>query len=102
MLRIEIVTDSTQPLCKVDCGTDWSQPGAIDNARKALRDRFGDRVRLEYIDISNDSGKRRKLGKKVAYPLLLADGQIRLSGQFELRQVLDIAEASLEIGASTS
>lgn len=102
MLRIEIVTDSTQPLCKVDCGTDWSQPGAIENARSVLKERFGDRVRLEHIDVSRHRGMRRKLGKGVNFPLLLADGQIRLSGQFELRQVIDTAEASLEIGASTS
>jgi len=37
--------------------------------------------------------------RNLLLPLLLIDGEPRISGQFDLRQLLDAIEAALEMGA---
>ncbi|MDP2920081.1 MAG: hypothetical protein Q8O43_07690 [Dehalococcoidia bacterium] len=98
MLNIEIVTDKNQPACAENCGTDWSQPEALANVREQLLKLFGNRVRLKHTIVSNAEDHRRRLGKSPGFPLLLANGEVRLSGQFDLRQVIDIAQTQLEMG----
>jgi hypothetical protein len=96
-LHIEIISDGRQSLCQSECSTDWSQPEVQTRAKIDLQERFGDRIRLDYVDI-RDSDKRDS--KETSYPFLIIDGHIRLSGQFDMRQLMEIVETQLEIGAT--
>jgi len=96
-VRLTVIGNSRAPACQADCGADWSQPETLFQARLALRERFGGRVRIDYVDAEHNKGRLKLPPGEKAYPLLTVDGSIRLSGRFDLRQVMDIAEAQLEM-----
>jgi hypothetical protein len=99
-LRLTIVGNGQAALCEAGCGADWSRPETLAKARQTIRDRFGDRVRIEYVDVARKPGKLRLPDSEKSFPLLLVEGNIRLAGQFDIRQVLDITEAQLEMGVA--
>lgn len=96
-VRLTVVGGSRAPLCQANCGADWSQPETLSQARLALQARFGGRVRIDYVDAERNKDRLKLPAGENDYPLLMVDGNIRLSGQFDLRQVTDIAEAQLEM-----
>ncbi len=96
-LHIEIISDGRQSLCQSECGTDWSQPEVQAQVKSDPQVRFGDRIRLDYVDIRYSD---KRYSKETSYPFLIINGHIRLSGQFDMRQLLEIVETQLEIGAS--
>lgn len=96
VLRLTVVGNSRAPLCRADCGMDWSLPETLAQARQALQEHFGDHVKIEYVDIAH-SKKSTRRAKGTSYPLLMVDGNVRLAGQFDLRQVIDIAETEIEM-----
>ena len=105
-IQITIVDDSSQEKCEADCGVDWSSREAIALASQRIKDRFGDKIGLAYLDLakataSHDTQQWNEVikDKNLSLPLLLLNGQLRLSGQFDFRQLLDAIEAEMEIGA---
>lgn len=98
-VRLTVVGNSNAPLCQANCGTDWSLPETLAQARRTLKERFGDSVEIEYADIVRGKKTTRPL-KGTSYPLLVVGNNIRLAGQFDLRQVMDIAEAELEMAVT--
>jgi hypothetical protein len=96
-VRLTVIGNSRAPACQADCGADWSQPKTLSQARLALRERFGDRVRIDYVDTEHSKNRLKLLPREEDYPLLTVDGSIRLSGRFDLRQVMNVAEAQLEM-----
>ena len=108
-IQITIINDSRLKECEAECGMDWSSPESIPLASQRIRERFGDKgdkIGLVYLDLSkevtnpeaqewNEAVKYRNL----SFPLLLINGQLRISGQFDIRQLLDVIEAEIEIGA---
>jgi hypothetical protein len=97
-IHIEIVCNSRQPLCQTECGANWSHPDVRARAKIDLRQRFGNYIRLDYI---NMSGSANQYSKETSYPLLIINGCIRLTGQFDMRQLMEIVETQLEVGASS-
>ncbi len=105
-IKITIVDDSKGEKCDADCAVDWSSPEAIALASQRIKDRFGDRVKLEYLDLAKATGSPDALewsqaikNKNLPLPLLIINGQPRISGPFDIRRLLDAIEAELEIGA---
>ena len=96
--HIEIISDGRQSLCQSECSTDWSQPEVQTKVKIDLQERYGDRIRLDFIDTRH---RDKQYSKETSCPLLIVDRHIRLSGQFDMRQLLNIVETQLEIGAST-
>ncbi len=106
VIQITILGDSSREECDASCGEDWSSPEVITLARQRIKDGFGDKVRLEYLELSKVTANRQVLewsqvirSKNLAVPLLLINGEPRISGQFDIRQLLDAIEAEIEIGA---
>ncbi len=100
-VRITIIDDSTADLCDANCGVDWSKPEAVDLARERISERFGDRAKLEYLDLPNARRTKRlhDIREKIAglpMPVLLSNGHPRIAGEFDTRQLLDVIEADLE------
>ena len=105
-IQITILGDSSREECDASCGEDWSSPEVIALARQRIKDGFGDKMRLEYLDIARATANRQVLewsqvirNKSLAVPLLLINGETRIAGQFDIRQLLDAIEAEIEIGA---
>ena len=83
---------------------DWSSAEAISLATERIRDQFGDRVELEYLDLSKSVINHRALelsqrikNENLSLPLLTINGQPRISGQFDIRQLVDAIETEVEI-----
>jgi len=100
--KITIVDDSKGEKCEAHCGIDWSSPETIALATKRIKDRFGDRIELEYLDLSQPMVKHHALElsqqvRNLPLPLLVINGQPRISGQFDIHLLLDAIDAELEI-----
>ena len=105
IIQITIMDESSREKCEAGCGVDWSSPEAIALASQRIKDRFGDKIQLEYLKLSKDMANHDALewdevirSKNLSLPLLLINGQPRISGQFDIRQLLDTIEAEIEIG----
>ena len=103
-IQITIVDDSKSEKCDAHCGIDWSSAEAVALTNKRIKDRFGDRIKLELIDLSKPMTNHHTLeltkevkNKNLPLPLLLINGQPRISGQFDIRQLLDAIDAEMEI-----
>ena len=102
-VQITIIDESTGEKCAAHCGVDWSSPEAMALATKRIRDRFGDQVQLEYIDLAKTTTNHlsselepRIRDKNFTLPLLVINGQPRISGQFDIRLLLDAIDAEME------
>lgn len=103
-IRVTIVDDSKGEKCDVGCGVDWSSEEDMALAEQRIKDRFGGTVRLEYLDRSrpSDSDHASELisgigDEGLSFPLLLVNGEARISGQFDIRRLLDVIEAETEL-----
>lgn len=101
-IKIIIVDDSRGEKCDAGCGTDWSSLEAIALASQRIRDRFGDRVKLDCVDLSQMANSHRASELKqrirdLPLPLLLVNGAPRISGQFDIRQLLNAVDAEMEM-----
>ncbi len=103
-IQVTIVDNSQGVRCDAHCGMDWSSAEAISLAIERIKDRFGDRVQLEYLDLSKPITNHHALemsqqvkDKDLSLPLLVIDGQPRISGQFDIRQLMDAIETEVEI-----
>ena len=104
-INIIILDDSTRRVCDADCGEDWSAPEAIALAHQRIKDRFSDKIQLEYVDLSKGTANHHVSewsqvirDRNLSVPLLLVNGELRISGQFDIRQLLDAIETEIEIG----
>ena len=103
-IQIIIADDSKVRRCDADCGVDWSSPEVTNLAEQQVEARFGNRVELEYLDLSKPSNVQRALelqqmvgDEDLLLPLLLINGKPRISGQFDFRMLLDAIDAEVEI-----
>ncbi|MBI3040414.1 MAG: hypothetical protein HYY80_01960 [Chloroflexi bacterium] len=104
-IQISIIEDSRQERCATGCGEDWSSPEAFALAERQIKGRFGDKIQLRYLDLSqviadDDVVKWKAVIKKknLPLPLLVINGQPRISGLFDIRQLLDTIEVEIEMG----
>jgi disulfide oxidoreductase YuzD len=105
-IQIVIVDDSKGEKCDAECGVDWSSAESITLASQQIEDRFGEEIKLEYVDLSQPLAHPLALelsqqitNTDLLLPLLLINGQPRISGPFDIRQLLDVIEAETEIEA---
>ena len=104
-VRITILGSNSRGECDAGCGTDWSLPESLALAGERLRERFKRDIPVEYIhmDKSSDSPMVREWDEQIknknfSLPLLLLNNRVRISGQFDIRQVLDVVEIEMEVG----
>ena len=105
-LRVVIINDPLKSRdCEASCGTDWSSLQALELARQQIHERFEGDIRVTYLDISRDttSDDVRKWmeeikNKNLSVPLLIVNGNLRISGNFDMRQMMDVLEVESELG----
>ena len=100
-IKVLIVDDSHAVECSAECGFDWSLAGNRDLAEQQIKARFGGGVQLEYFDLSrptvNDTALEwQRKARDLPSPLLVINGKPRISGQFDIRMLLDAVEAAME------
>jgi DhnA family fructose-bisphosphate aldolase class Ia len=101
-VKITIFDDTSRPSrCAEGCGTDWTKPESIEQARQQIVQKFGRLATLEYVDLVKSSRpgavkKMKSTVKGMPVPVLLANGRPRIAGEFDIRQILDVIEADLE------
>jgi disulfide oxidoreductase YuzD len=105
-IEVIIINGPAGQECDVGCGTDWSLTESVELANQQVRNRFGERVHLKYVDLGDrkkdDSligWKERIIDENLSVPLLVLNGRLRITGNFDIRQMMDVIEAELEIGA---
>ncbi len=101
-IQITILNDKQKVLCEADCGTDWSLSEAIELASEQIKERFDKETNLEYVELAQantdiQEWKNRIKTNNLSLPLLIINGQLRISGPFDIRQLLDTIEAEIEI-----
>ena len=103
-VQVTIADDSTAEKCDAHCGVDWLSHESVSLATKRIKERFGNRVRLAYFDLGRPNINRRALelsqqvkGKNLSLPVLIINGHPRISGEFDIRQLLDAIEVEVEI-----
>ncbi len=105
-LKVVIFLDRTVEECDGGCGMDWSLPENRQLATERLKERFGSEVEIEYVELFGPEGARnypeileRLKREKLAMPLLVVKGDIRISGDFDIRMLVDMVEAGMELEA---
>ena len=103
-IQITIVDDSRRRDCEAHCGEDWSTPNTISLVNQRIAERFSNRIEIEYLDLSKISAgcQAFELGQTVkdrnlSLPSLFINGEPRLSGRFDIRQLLDAIEVKIEM-----
>ncbi len=103
-IEVIIVGDRAPAECDLNCGVDWSSVQMLALASQQVRDRFGDKVHLEYLDLSAAEGNPRAevLRQKarsgvLSLPALVINGEVRISGHFDMRMLMDAIDAEIEI-----
>ena len=103
-IKITIINDSRWEECEAECGIDWSSAEATALASQRIRDTFRKEIPLEYLDLAGVKADDDILrwneeikNKNLSLPLLVLNGQLRISGPFDIRQLLDTVEAEMEI-----
>src|SRR5512137_2005418 len=93
-VNVTIIFDSRKVQCEGHCGPDWSSPETVETAKKRLNERFGKTVKLVLLDLSA-GGKtapvwqKRITGDNLNVPLLLVNNEVRIPGEFDIRQMMD-------------
>ena len=102
---VEIVDDTSRRDCDADCGTDWSSPEMVDLAGQQVEQRFGGAATVQYRDLAADEldagqqeMKQNIRQQGLSVPLLLVNGRLRVAGLFDIRRIVDVIEAEMEIG----
>ncbi|MFQ5825874.1 MAG: hypothetical protein ACE5IA_00825 [Dehalococcoidia bacterium] len=91
-------------LCLEGCGADWCSPEVQQEAEERLRQLHGGEVSIEFFNLE-DPGMRAWNPKVVAriqdegllLPLLMINGEVRITGHFDIRQLVDAVEAQKEL-----
>ncbi len=101
ILEVTILYGSKGEGCQTECGIDWSSEANLKLAKERVKERFGDRVKLGYFNLlkTEPRSELKKLIKKekLDLPALLINWQPRISGDFDVRMLLDVIDAELEI-----
>ena len=104
--NIEIVIMDNRKVaeCDAGCGIDWSKEETMTLAGQRLAERFGDGVQLKYVNLAGPTVdnqfmqfQQKARDENLALPLLLVNGQPRISGLFDIRMLLDAVETEIEI-----
>ncbi len=99
-IRVTIIGDSRAERCTADCGSEWFSAKAFKEASRQAKARFGDRVQLDYFDLSTEKPPESPsdaTSPGLPVPRLIINGALRISGQFDTRMLLDAIDAEIEM-----
>jgi len=101
-VSVTIVFDSKRHQCEGQCGLNWSSSEITGTVRQRIKERFGEAVTLEVVDLSivskrSDTLQKRLANENLYLPVLLVNDEMRIPGEFDVRQLMDAIEVEQEI-----
>ncbi len=101
-VKVTIAYNRQKTVCEGQCGIDWSSAEMVGVVKKRISERFGNLVELALVDLSVDNGSSIALKARLAHdnlsvPVLFINNEVRIPGEFDIRQLLDAIEVELEI-----
>ena len=103
-IQVTIIDDAKAEKCEGHCGLDFSTPQAVEEIAGLLNKLYGETVRLEYLNLAEPSTSRshpeiveRVRTENLALPLLLINGNLRISGYFDIYLLQNVIQAELEM-----
>lgn len=91
--------------CAEGCGVDWLSEENQRLAQQLVSRNFGASVRLSFVNLSLPQERTRhremveRVGKEgLVLPVLVINGEVRISGHFDFRMLRDMVEVAREVG----
>ena len=105
-VQVTVAFNSQKTVCEGQCGIDWSSAEMVGMVKKRLAERFGNTVKLALVDLSainrrSQALKKRLAGDNLFPPVLLINNEVRIPGEFDIRQLMDAVEVEREIDETT-
>jgi hypothetical protein len=102
LISVAVVFDSRNKKCEAACGIDWSAAPVALAVTQRIQERFGDTVSLKFVNLSTPDPQSAGLEHRInledlSVPLLIIDNEVRISGEFDARQLMDAIEAEKEL-----
>lgn len=102
-MRVSVFLEKGGGICDASCGMDWSLPENRQLAVQRLKDRFGPKAAIEFVELSDParaheySEVRDRIRREHLYlPLLMVGGTVKVAGPFDLRMLSDMVETEIE------
>ncbi len=104
-LNVAIIEQAANAkLCSESCGVNWLKPEPQKDAGERLRKLYGNSVNIEFLDLDIPEVRQKHGGwlkrvkeENLLLPLLVINGEIRISGFFDTRMLLDMVDAEGEL-----
>ena len=103
-VQVTIIDDSKSEKCEGHCGLDFSSPKVVEEVAELLNKQYGETVQLEHINLAEPSTSNthseiieRIRTENLVLPLLLINGNLRISGYFDVHLLHNIIQAELEM-----
>ncbi|MDP2719172.1 MAG: hypothetical protein Q8P44_04980 [Dehalococcoidia bacterium] len=98
-MQVTILINSANPWCESDCAINWSKGEEQTAAISRAKQRFGDDVLLEFIDVADNPDLPRVIllargtaTREMPFSTLMINGETRISGPFDTRMLMDMIE----------
>ncbi len=93
-----IILDKKEPdACCAGCGLDWSAPSNLLLAEERVKSRFNRAADAIYYDVTGGVPRGLDQFKDRVMPSLIINGHLRISGQFDMRMLLEAVDTEIEI-----
>lgn len=105
-LQVVIFEDREQGKpCNESCGVDWLKEENQELAQQLIARNFGDGVQLRFVNLAEPGAEQqhsamiaRIVGEQLLLPALVINGEVKISGYFDLRMLRDMIEVAQEVG----
>ena len=104
LVQITVLDDAKAAKCEAHCGLEFSSPQAVEQVTELLRKLYGETVQLEYLDLAKALDSRlypeiveRIRAESLPLPLLLINGNLRVSGYFDIHLLQSVIQAEFEM-----
>lgn len=104
LIRVTVLDDTKAEKCEGRCGLDFSSPEAVESVTELLNKLYGEKVQLQYLDLAEPSTSHshpeiveRVRTENLALPLLLINGNLRISGYFDIYLLQNVIQAEMEM-----
>jgi disulfide oxidoreductase YuzD len=103
-IQVIIIDDSKSEKCEGRCGLDFSSPETFEFVAEHLNKLYGSSVQLEFLDLADPStsGSHPEIGemlkdRNLLLPLLLINGNLRISGYFDIYILQNAIQTDMEM-----
>lgn len=104
LVQVTVIDDVGSEKCDGHCGLEFSSPQVVEQVTDLLGKLYGKTVQLEYLDLAEPltchlfpEMVERITAEDLPLPLLLINGNLRVSGYFDIHLLQSVIQAELEM-----